>query len=87
VTAEETAMCLARIEQKLDTLIEHKVDHEARIRFLEKDQWIYRGGIAVVSFIAAKASLARLRWALCSMILFCWRSLLAFSHSTKFGWL
>jgi hypothetical protein len=32
----------------------HKVDHEARIRFLEKEQWIHRGGIAAISFIAAK---------------------------------
>jgi hypothetical protein len=54
MTAEETAVCLARIELKLDSLIEPKVDHEARIRFLEKEQWIHRGGIAVISFIAAK---------------------------------
>ena len=63
-TAARAALCtvditerLVRIETKVDTLIEHSADHEVRMRSLEREQWIHRGGIAVITFIAAKIGL------------------------------
>lgn len=48
---------LARIETKLDDALERGKDHEERVRSLEREQWLHRGGATVVAFIAAKLGL------------------------------
>lgn len=48
---------LARIEVKLDTVLEQVADHEKRIRNGERRQHVYAGGVGIVAFIAAKVGL------------------------------
>lgn len=42
---------LMRIEEKIDTLIEIRKDHEGRLRAVEKKQWYHTGGLAAVAFL------------------------------------
>ena len=37
------------VTNKLDTIISNTADHESRLRSLEKEQWMHRGGLAVVA--------------------------------------
>jgi hypothetical protein len=46
-----------RIETKIDVILARGADHEARLRSLEREQSIHRGGIAVLAAIAAKLGL------------------------------
>lgn len=39
---------LARIETKLDQHLDGGKDKEARIRSLEKERWLFRGGLAAI---------------------------------------
>lgn len=41
---------LARIETKLDNVLEQKADQEIRIRWLERRLWVGMGGIGLISF-------------------------------------
>lgn len=58
MTPENLPVAVARIETKIDTLLEHREDHEARLRVLEA--WKYRAvGFAsavgsAVGFLAPK---------------------------------
>jgi hypothetical protein len=45
---------LARIETKVDIIIEHGRDHEKRVRSLERENWLHRGAAAIVAFIATR---------------------------------
>jgi len=45
----------ATVVQKLDTVIANTSDHETRMRALEKEQWLHRGGLGVVVLLAAGA--------------------------------
>lgn len=47
----------AEVNAKLDTLIKNTGDHETRMRSLEAERWLHRGGLAVVTFIVAKLGL------------------------------
>lgn len=42
---------LVRIETKLDTYL---LDHETRLRWIERESWLHRGGALAVSFVMFK---------------------------------
>lgn len=42
---------LARIETKIDALLEGRSDHERRVRVLEQWRWLTLGGSAVIMWI------------------------------------
>ncbi len=48
---------LARIETKIDTLLEHRADHEHRLRAIERERWLHRGGLGVLMFVIYKLGL------------------------------
>ena len=50
---KEIQVALARIEEKIDGLSEVKADHETRLRFLEKAQWVRTGVISVLCVAVA----------------------------------
>ena len=52
-----TLKALTRLEGKVDQLLETKTDHEGRIRFLEKMNWVRTGAIAVISALLGYISL------------------------------
>lgn len=45
---------LARIETKLDARIEASKDQEDRLRWIERESWLHRGGALAVSFVMFK---------------------------------
>jgi hypothetical protein len=51
--SNELAAWRASVTHKLDTVILNTSDHEARMRALEKEQWLHRGGLAVVAIMFA----------------------------------
>lgn len=59
---EEITTRLVRIETKLDGTLEGRADHEARLRSLEKEQWIHRGGLAVVAILTTLVAKLGLPW-------------------------
>lgn len=48
---------LVRIETKLDKSLSVADDHETRVRSLEREQWLHRGGASVVAVLVAKLGL------------------------------
>jgi hypothetical protein len=45
---------LARIETKLDVVLERASDQEVRLRGVERKQWYHSGGIAAAAFVLTK---------------------------------
>ena len=43
-----------RMDGKLDVLLARGEDHEKRLRSVESEKWLHRGGLAVVSLLAYK---------------------------------
>jgi hypothetical protein len=48
---EETPVRLARIEEKLDQALDKLVDHENRVRFLERALWVAFGMASLLGAI------------------------------------
>lgn len=48
---------LASIEAKIDMLLKGSGDHEKRLRGLEYEKWLHRGGLGILSLIAYKIGL------------------------------
>lgn len=44
---------LARIETKLDAALETLRDHEGRLRWVNNEAWLHRGGLGVITFMLA----------------------------------
>jgi len=44
---------LARIDEKVTTLLKRDSDHEKRLRALERGQWFVGGAAAVISMLVA----------------------------------
>lgn len=55
---EDITTRLVRIETKIDTL----TDHEGRLRALEREQWLHRGGLAVVAVLITLVAKLGLPW-------------------------
>jgi hypothetical protein len=53
---------LTRIETKLDTVVENTQDHEGRLRALERENWLHRGGLAVVAVFVSLMAKLGLPW-------------------------
>jgi hypothetical protein len=51
---EEVLQRLVRIEENSATAASHHIDHEVRIRGMERKQWIVAGAAAVVGGILSK---------------------------------
>ena len=56
----EDAERLVRIEEGVSQLLARDIDQEKRLRSLEKEQWLHRGGLGVLTFIAAKIGLSHI---------------------------
>jgi len=53
--SNELAAWRSSVMHKLDTVLANTSDHETRMRALEKEQWLHRGGLGVVAILAAGA--------------------------------